>query len=65
MDKVNILTSINDIYATQFSKIKYIDISSNLLSILYNIASDTGYRDHLMLMDITLEIISKLSLYKS
>ena len=37
LDRVTVLTSINDITTSQLSKIQYLDISSNLSSIIDNI----------------------------
>ena len=42
MDRVTVLTSINDISASQFSKIQYLDISSNLSTMLNEIALEAG-----------------------
>ena len=42
LDRVTVLTSINDITTSQFSKIQYLDISSNLSTMLNEIALEAG-----------------------
>ena len=44
MDKLTVLTSINDISTSQFSKIQYLDISSNLSTMLDSIALEGGVK---------------------